>query len=88
MFQPIKKVSTSIFFFWPYSIFLLVKTTQLSSLIDSNKEIFKKIKAHLNVMKSDIEESIEKYGAEPETRVKKTVHVTFTLKFREVLRVS
>lgn len=65
-----------------------IKTTQLSGLIDSNKEIFKKIKAHLNVMKSDIEESIEKYGAEPETRVKKTVHVTFTLKFREVLRVS
>ncbi len=39
-------------------------------------------------MKMDVDESMEKYSTEPETRVKKTVHVTFTLKFRDVLRVS
>ena len=65
-----------------------IKTTQLSALIDLNKTNFKSIKAHLNMMKVDVDESVEKYSTEPETRVKKTVHATFTLKFREVLRVS
>jgi len=39
-------------------------------------------------MKNDISESEEKYRNEPETRVKKTIHRTFTQKFREVLRTS
>ena len=43
---------------------------------------------HLNVMKNDIAESEEKYRTEPETRIKKTVHRTFTQKFRDVLRAS
>lgn len=39
-------------------------------------------------MKNDISQSVEKNPTEPETRVKKTVHRTFTQKFREVLRTS
>ena len=66
----------------------LVKTDQLNLLIEDNKQIFKTLKAHLNFMKNDITESIEKNPCEPETRVKKTVHRTFTQKFREVLRTS
>lgn len=39
-------------------------------------------------MKNDITDSEEKYGDEPETRIKKTVHRTYTTKFRDVLRIS
>lgn len=39
-------------------------------------------------MARDIEESEKTYKAEPETRVKKTVHRTLTSKFRDVLRGS
>ena len=65
-----------------------IKTTQLNSIIESNKEHFKSIKTFLNLMKSDIDSDVEKNQAEPETRVKKTVHRTFTQKFRDVLRMS
>jgi len=67
---------------------IVVKTTQLNAIIEQNKQIFKKIKAHLNVMQQDIEESVIKHATEPETRVKKTVHRTFATKFKDVLRAS
>ena len=39
-------------------------------------------------MKHDIDDAVQKNSSEPETRVKRTVHRTFTHKFRDVLRVS
>jgi len=39
-------------------------------------------------MLNDIKDSDSKFKDEPETRVKKTVHRTFTTKFRDVLRTS
>lgn len=66
----------------------IVKTDQLNSLIEQNKDVFKSLKAHLNFMKNDISESDVKSATEPETRVKRTVHRTVTQKFREVLRTS
>ena len=66
----------------------VVKTTQLDSLIESNKESFRKIKAHLNVMKNDIADSESKNPYEPETRVKRTMHRTYATKFKDVLRAS
>ena len=55
-----------------------IDTTQLNSIIESNKEHFKSIKTFLNLMKNEIEADAEKNPNEPETRVKKTVHRTFT----------
>ena len=40
------------------------------------------------MMKIDIKESESTQKDEPETRVKKTIHHTFTQKFRDVLRTS
>lgn len=65
-----------------------IRTDILNKLIDANADYFKRIKANLALMKIDIEESKESKPDEPETRVKKTVHHTFTQKFRDVLRTS
>ena len=46
------------------------------------------LKTYLNMMKLDIAESEQKNPTEPETRIKKTVHRTFALKFRDILRTS
>ena len=50
--------------------------------------MFRQIKAQLSLMNNDISESEVKFAQEPETRVKKTIHRTFTHKFREVIRNS
>ena len=60
----------------------------MNKIIDSNGENFKRIKASLALMKIDIKESEATQKSEPETRVKKTIHHTFTQKFRDVLRAS
>ena len=65
-----------------------IKTTQVDAIIESNKGHFKMIKTYLNMMKLDIAESEQKNPTEPETRIKKTVHRTFALKFRDILRTS
>ena len=84
--QPTKKVSSLEGNLTNFSI--PVKTDQLNKLIANNAKMFKQIKANLAMMKIDIQESITTSPDEPETRVKKTVHHTFTTKFREVLRTS
>ena len=66
----------------------VVKVDVLNKLIDSNGDNFKKIKASLALMKIDIKDCEATQKSEPETRVKKTIHHTFTQKFRDVLRTS
>ena len=66
----------------------VVKVDVLNKIIDSNGENFKRIKASLAIMKLDIKECETTQKKEPETRVKKTIHHTFTQKFRDVLRTS
>jgi hypothetical protein len=39
-------------------------------------------------MEMDVKESESTNKDEPETRIKKTIHKTFTTKFRDVLRTS
>ena len=65
-----------------------VKTDQLNKLIAENGKTFKWIKDNMAKMKIDIQDSVISQPDEPETRVKKTVHHTFTQKFRDVLRTS
>lgn len=56
--------------------------------MQKNGKYQKEVKAKLDEMLQDIQESEKTYKNEPETRVKKTVHRTLTSKFRDVLRQS
>ena len=40
------------------------------------------------MMEVDFKHAEQDHPAEPETRIKKMIHRTFTTKFRDVLRVS
>ena len=44
------------------------------------------VKALLDAMSIEIKDSVRLYPDEPETRVKKFVHMTITNRFRDVLR--
>ena len=65
-----------------------IDTSQINSLIDENGGLFREIKTSLAVMNDDIAESVIKFPNEPEIRVKKTIHRTYTHKFRDVIRNS
>ena len=65
-----------------------IKKAQLDNIIRDTREDASKIQKHLALMKNDINDSESKYPSEPETRVKKTVHRTFSHKFQSLVRSS
>ena len=65
-----------------------VKKAQLDTIIRETRDDVTKINQHLSLMKNDIVDSERKYANEPETRIKKTVHRTFTHKFQSLVRTS
>eukprot|EP00349_Pseudokeronopsis_sp_Brazil_P006926 CAMPEP_0202963340 /NCGR_PEP_ID=MMETSP1396-20130829/7330_1 /ASSEMBLY_ACC=CAM_ASM_000872 /TAXON_ID= /ORGANISM="Pseudokeronopsis sp., Strain Brazil" /LENGTH=138 /DNA_ID=CAMNT_0049684467 /DNA_START=74 /DNA_END=490 /DNA_ORIENTATION=+ len=64
------------------------KTKELNAVMEKNQKMQKEVKVLLEVMVEEINESKRLYEAEPETRVKKFVHMTLSTKFRDVLRES
>ena len=65
-----------------------IKTDEIDALIAQNDGNIKQVKSYLKMMEGDIKNSEVEYPNEPETRLKKTVHRTFSTKFRDVLRGS
>jgi t-SNARE complex subunit (syntaxin) len=65
-----------------------VKTNEINDLMQANGSYQKQIKAQLNILDRHVKDAEETHKDEPETRVKKTVHRTYTTKFRDLLRTS
>ena len=63
-----------------------IKKAQLDTIIRETRDDVTKIQQHLSLMKNDIVDSEQKHPNEPETRIKKTVHRTFTHKFQSLVR--
>ena len=65
-----------------------IKTDEIDALIAQNDGNIKQVKSMLKMMETDIKQAEIEFPNEPETRIKKTIHRTFTTKFRDVLRTS
>ena len=63
-----------------------IKKAQLDTIIRETRDDVTKIQQHLGLMKNDIVDSERKHANEPETRIKKTVHRTFSHKFQSLVR--
>ena len=62
------------------------KKQSVDKIVKEVRDHCSSIQSHLAFMKDEIEQSKQSYATEPETRVKQTVHRTFTHKFHDLVR--